>query len=71
MVGVSLRARTYSRSRRFFTLTHCPLCGYEFDSDESRPDHLADHNPEDAGLNPLGKIDEDHDAPLFAGGRVD
>ncbi|NIC01089.1 hypothetical protein [Halobacterium sp. R2-5] len=62
---MSLRARTYSRSRRFVTLTHCPLCGYEFDRDESRPDHLADHSPEDAGLNPLGEIDDDHDAPLF------
>jgi hypothetical protein len=67
VVCVSLRARTYSRSRRFVTLTHCPLCGYEFTRDESRPDHLADHDPEDAGLNPLGVIDDDHDAPLFGG----
>ena len=62
---MSLRARTYSRGRRLVTLTHCPFCGYEFDRDESRPTHLGDHDPEDAGLNPLGEIDDDHDAPLF------
>ncbi len=68
---MSLRARTYSRSRRF--VTHCPFCGCEFDRDESRLDYLADHDPEDAGLNPLGELNDDHDAPLFeeVTGRVE
>jgi hypothetical protein len=70
VVGVSLRVTTYSRSREFNTLTHCPLCGYNFDPEESRPKHIADeHDPADAGLTPAGEITEGHDAPLFGGDR--
>ncbi|NIC00076.1 hypothetical protein [Halobacterium sp. R2-5] len=70
---MSFRARTYSRSRRFVRPTHSSFCGCEFDRDESRPDHLADHDPEDAGLNPLGELNDDHGAPLFeeVTGRVE
>ena len=65
-MGVSLRVTTYSKGRKFTTLTQCPLCGYEFSPEESRPKHFENlHGPEDAGLDPIGEIPADHDAPLF------
>jgi len=62
---VSLRVRTYERSKRVHVLTACPFCGYEFARNERRHQHLSEHDPEDAGLAPLGEIPADHDAPLF------
>lgn len=47
-------------------LDRCPFCGHSFETHEFRPDHFLDHHdPEDAGLTPLGTVPEDHDAPLF------
>lgn len=66
MVGVSLSTDVYARGRRVHTLTRCPFCGYEFDRDERRHKHLGEHDPEDAGLSPLGEIPENHDRPLLA-----
>lgn len=45
-------------------LTECPLCGYAFDRHESRPSHIETHDPEDAGLSPLGTIPAGHETPL-------
>ena len=66
MVGVSLRTRTYERGVKFHTLTHCPFCGYAFSPNERRHKHLSEHDPEDAGLSPLGVIPDGHDRPLLA-----
>ncbi|NIB99407.1 hypothetical protein [Halobacterium sp. R2-5] len=69
---MSLRVRTYERSERFVTLTHCPACEYPFDTDERRWKHfLQDHDPEDFGLDPLGVVDDCHNKLLFGGGRFD
>ncbi|MUV60002.1 hypothetical protein [Halobacterium sp. CBA1126] len=62
---MSLRVRTYERSERLVVLVSCPACGYQFDRDERRHQHLGEHDPEDFGLNPLGEVDPDHDDPLF------
>lgn len=44
----------------------CSLCSYEFDHKESRPEHFLDeHEPEDAGLTPLGEVNPDADEDLF------
>lgn len=61
MVGVSLRTETYARGRTVHTLTDCPFCGYDFDRDERRHKHLSEHDPEDAGLSPLGERPDSHD----------
>ena len=71
MVCVSLRTDTYERGRRVHTLTACPFCGYSFDKNERRENHLGEHNPEDFGLSPLGEVSDRHDDPLFGGGRLD
>ncbi|MFC3478725.1 hypothetical protein [Halobacterium litoreum] len=66
-----LRVAVYTRSRERVHLEICPACGYDFDRDEDRHHHIADHAPEDFGLSPLGETAPDHDEPLFAGGVGD
>ena len=47
-------------------LTTCPLCPHEFGAFENRWKHFLDeHDPEDAGLTPLGERNPDADGPLF------
>lgn len=62
---MGLRVETYDRSQKRFHLETCPACGYDFDRDEYRHPHIADHDPEDFGLNPLGEGLEDSQEPLF------
>jgi hypothetical protein len=52
VVGVSVRVACYARSQRRLHLEACPVCGYDYDRNEDRHDHIADHDPEDfAGRN--------------------
>lgn len=47
-------------------LTGCPLCGQAFDDHEPRWKHFLDeHEPEDAGLSPVGERPEAAEEPLF------
>lgn len=70
MTAVTLEVAIYARSKRVNRLVACPFCGHEFAHNEPRWKHfLDDHDPEDAGLSPLGTIPPDHAAPLFGGGR--
>jgi len=64
VVRVTLRTLQFSRSREVLILTECPACGYDFSPNESRDLHIADHDPEDFGLTPLGET-SDHQRPLF------
>jgi hypothetical protein len=68
VVRVSLRVVTYQRSQRRIHLETCPACGYDFDRDEFRHNHIASHDPEDFGLQPLGETVRVADGPA-AGGR--
>ena len=48
-------------------LTACPLCGHNFERHEPRWKHfLNEHDPEDAGLSPLGQTPPEASRPLFA-----
>jgi hypothetical protein len=69
VVGV-IRVVFYARSRRRVQLEACPVCGYDYDRNEDRHPHIAEHDPEDFGLSPLGETAPDHDAPLFGGEAV-
>lgn len=50
MERVPLKRNTRARGASDVILTHCPACGYQFDANEYRGDHLGDHDPEDFGL---------------------
>ena len=45
-------------------LTACPFCDHDFKPHESRPEHIGEHTPSDAGLTPLGE-GGDASGPLF------
>jgi len=62
-----LRSVVYDRSKVRHILEVCPACEHDFDTGESRHEHIADHDPEDFGLNPLGETSPGHDTPLFGG----
>jgi len=63
-----LEIRRHDRSKESIRLIACPFCDHEFTPWEPRWKHILDeHDPEDAGLTPLGEIKPDHDAPLFGG----
>lgn len=64
---MTLRVAHYSRSQRRVHLEICPACGYDFDRDEFRHPHIADHDPEDFGLSPIGETPDDVLQPLFGG----
>lgn len=49
---MTLRDVTYDGEKKGTAMVACP-CGYEFDDDEERWQHIADHDPEDFGLSPL------------------
>jgi hypothetical protein len=50
-VALRRKPRPSGRSREYVTFAECPLCGYEFEKGECRPDHFVEeHTPEDAGL---------------------
>lgn len=52
----NLEVRTYGAQKEIIKLLACPFCGYEFDHREVRWTHfLEEHDPEDAGLTPLGE----------------
>lgn len=55
------RITIYSRSRSFVTLTDCPACGYDYDDEEDRSEHLEGHTPEDFGLSQLGDRPDSND----------
>jgi len=71
VVRVSLRVVCYARGQRRVQLESCPVCGYDYDRNEDRHEHIEDHDPEDFGLSPLGQTAEDHSKPLFTGGLGD
>ena len=51
MVRVTLTRISYpGRGVTKIRLAECP-CGYEFEDGESRSEHIADHTPEDFGLD--------------------
>lgn len=60
-----LEIASYQKGREVYTLVECPFCGHEFDKNEARWKHLLEkHDPEDAGLAPLGEV-RDNQNPLF------
>lgn len=62
--GDFLTRQTYEGGWERLTLTNCPFCGKPFDRNEHRWKHFEnDHNPEDAGLSPLGTVPDT--GPLF------
>ena len=61
----ALEISSYERSVKVYRLVGCPFCDHEFEDSEPRWKHfLEEHDPEDAGLNPLGE-ESDSDSPLF------
>ena len=55
---MTLEFVTYDESRGFrqVRFIECPLCGHEFEKNEERSTHfLNEHEPEDAGLAPIGE----------------
>jgi hypothetical protein len=62
---MALRTQSYTRSREMLVLEACPVCGYDYDENEDRHPHIAEHDPEDFGLAPLGETNEDAQGPLF------
>jgi hypothetical protein len=60
--------RTYGPRRQpELILVACPLCGYHFSPEQSRPKHFVEeHGPGDCeGVTPLGERPPDADRPLF------
>jgi|GEM_PF-2328400 len=52
----NLEIRHYDRSKIWYNLVACPLCEHEFEENEARWKHfLQEHEPEDAGLAPIGE----------------
>jgi hypothetical protein len=68
---VTLRVEEYSRSQRRIHLEVCPACGYDYDRNEDRQEHIADHDPEDFGLSPLGETNEEAQGSLWGGEDLD
>ena len=55
----SLEITSYARSKDQIRLVTCPFCEYDFDEMEHRWLHFPEeHDPEDAGLSPLGETPE-------------
>lgn len=52
----SLEITRYDRSKDRLRLVDCPFCDHTFDEKEPRWLHfLEEHDPEDAGLSPVGE----------------
>jgi hypothetical protein len=64
---MALIRKTWGRKTEI-QLTCCPLCGKDFTENEAVGQHLQTHDPDDAGLSPLGDAHPDADRPTFRPG---